>query len=239
MIFNFNEKLDSIYFHFHKLGAYCLPQKNYHYYDNLELEEILAIAIIFSRRNFRLLYVLVEFFANNFKKIRPFYLKQYLIKQKEDDSIFESNPFCILGVIWEFAKKINTESELNDFFKIILRDFQNNKPYELFNIGDVFSIKYARKNAFYSLAEFKKWHFYCNEAPILKHLKVKDKKYNFDKKVRFNILSFLFKKYKKIRLSDYLKALDFTITRQKAHADLREYPKVKCFGDKKGRMYHL
>ncbi len=82
-----------------KNGAYCMPQKNYHFFDKLEIEELLNIAMKFSRRNIRLLYILVDYFVRKFKTLKVFYLKDLL----------DEETFAILGVISEFCKMVKKD----------------------------------------------------------------------------------------------------------------------------------
>jgi hypothetical protein len=229
MIYNFQEKLSSIYYMLNKNDAYCMPQKNYHFYDKFELEELLVIAMKFSRRNIRLLYILVDYFVRKFKVLKVFYFKDLLDKET----------FAILGIISEFCKIVKKDKEILDFFHVLLNDYKCDKPYELFNIGDFFSFKYAKKCAYFSLYEYKKWHFYGIEIPMFSHYKAATSSATYEQATRANIISDLLKNNKKIKTSEYLEKLNYSITRQQAHIDLINYPKIKFSGEKKGRIYFL
>ncbi len=87
--------------------------------------------------------------------------------------------------------------------------------------------------------EYKKWHFYGIEIPIFSHDKVNTYNATYEQATRNNIISDLLKNKKKIKLSEYLNELNYSITRQQAHIDLINYPKIKFSGEKKGRIYFL
>jgi hypothetical protein len=212
-----------------KYGAYCMPQKNYHLYDKISIEELLNIAMKFSRYNIRLLYILVDYFIRNFKTLKVFYLKDILDKETS----------AILGVISEFCKIAKSHNAILDFFYVLLNDYKCDKPYELFNIGDFFSLRYAKKCAYFSLYEYKKWHFYGIEIPIFSYYNDKIVIVAFEFKTRMNIISALLEKQKEIKLNNYLKEVNYSITRQQAYVDLISYPKIKIKGEKKGRVYYL
>ena len=223
-------ELSSLYFQLQQNGAFCRGENKKHF-DNLSLEEILAIALEESRWDFRLLGILIDFFQKNFIHSKPFLLKNYIQKNQSPS---------VIGVVEEWVYTLDTSSDIKDFFALLTKDLKQDDEYKLFNVGQVFILKNIQKEASNSLMQFKKWGFLCSEIPLLKENLIRDKKLHlYSKEERMNILKELLASYGEISLKEYLKAIKHSVTRQHARLDILSYKGIKQKGTTKGSVYSL
>ncbi|MFH1726816.1 MAG: hypothetical protein ABIA04_00165 [Pseudomonadota bacterium] len=224
------DELTSLYFQLNKNGALCWGEDT-GYFTNISYEKILAIAIEASRWDIRLLCILTEHFANKYKNIKPFILRQFIGENKY--------PF-IIGVIKEFSLLISQNEDLKDFFKLLLKNISPSNNYLLFNVGLSFSQKQIKYETYKSLNEYKKWGFLCSELPILKHLiKNNDNFHHYAPNERKITLKNLFETKNPISINDYLEAINYSISRQHARLDLINSEFIISKGKTKSCLYYL
>ena len=223
-------ELSSLYFQLQQNGAFCRGENKKHF-DNLSLEEVLAIALEESRWDFRLLGILIDFFQKNFIHIKPFLLRNYIQKNKSPE---------VIGVIQEWVYTLNTSPDLKDFFTLLTKDLKRDDEYKLFNVGQAFILKNIQKEATSSLMQYKKWGFLCSEIPLLKENLIAEKRLHlYSKEERMNILKELLSSYGEISLQEYLKAIKNSVTRQHARLDILSYKGIKHKGTTKGSIYSI
>ncbi len=220
----------SLYSRLGKLGARVFTSLSYKGFDRWNDEDVLTVAGEQSRFDYRLLYVLVEFIAQHFSSFHPFKLRKAIQQMKTP---------AVWGVIFEFVKKIGKDRDLQAFSSILLNglipapfqmyyiNLRNPNPTKLLHIIEK------------TPDEFLRWGFYCKEPPLLKELTLSSKPKSYSLQNRQKILKRLFKDLKQVSVSEYLKALDHSISRQQAHKDLTQFPHVKAISDRRGRRYCL
>lgn len=74
---------------------------------------------------------------------------------------------------------------------------------------------------------------------MLKELPAMRKPATLSKETRYRVVRRLLKERPVISVSDYLAALDGSVTRQQAHRDLVSFPRIVAMSDRRGRKYRL
>jgi len=222
-------ELSSLYFQLQKFGAYARGDDT-GCFNELSREEILAIAIESSRWDIRLLYIVIDFIANHFQEIRLFKLKSFVQKNPTPE---------VIGVIKEFSALRSHDDDLKLFFMVLIRDIKPQAQFKLFYVGGILNSETIEHESTHSLKEYKKWGFLCTEFPFLKESTSKKKLIHYSKEERIRILEELLHTKKQISLLDYLKAIQFSVTRQHARLDLLSHPSIVTKGQTKGTTYQL
>ena len=197
---------------------------------HVPVERILAIAAEQSRFDFRLLYVLVEFFGRRLETIHPFVLRKHICAMPTP---------AVWGVLLEFAGKLWKGEDFRSFRDIVLRTIRPAKPQMYWLSQRRPRPEKMAKTIQATPEEFSTWGFYCDEAPLLKELYPIGRAKTFSSAKRRAMLKTLLTSQKSVSVSEYLAALDDSITRQQAHRDLTLFPNIQKLSDRRGRRYYL
>lgn len=218
----------TLYFTLSKNGAFCVGEKRGKQFDQLPLEQLLAIACEDSRFSPRLLGVLIDFFARQYRSINPFALAAARRAIPTPQT---------LGVVGAFACNLCEDADLHAFFEIVLRDLKPAPWQYYYNSQTRPRPEQRADELIFSPLEFKKWGFWSNMDPFLKERRPKATPWKFSPESRQAILRDLLAKHRRIQMGDYLSALGHSISRQQAYLDLQSMKGVRKVGEKRGRFY--
>ncbi|MBU0504766.1 hypothetical protein KJ708_02140 [bacterium] len=220
--------LSRMYYELAQLGARAIGEKEEWPYDYALKEELLILGSQMSRYDPRLLSILVEYFYRNWKRINPLELK-ILLKQ--------ANTPQTVCVILNFLTRTH-DKEYLDYYEYITKEYKP-VPHQLYFI-DLYSpgsnnMKQASKK---SLSEYYEWGFLARERPII-HKAQRMSLGHWGPESRKNIIQDLAHNNINFTISDYLKKIDNTITRQQALIDLKNTSNIELKGRKKGSHWVL
>jgi hypothetical protein len=225
-----NEKdLARIYFELSEIGARSLGKKCRWPYPKMDKYALLVLAAEMSRYDPRLLGILVEYFIDHWRDINPVKLRRLYTEMKNPE---------VFGVVGEFLRNTTDDKEVAPYFYHLI-DGLKPAPLQfyfhgLYRVGG----RLAKRAAESSLAEYKRWGFLASEQPILGG-KLKRPIGTLDKDSRINLLRDLIEKKEVITISDYLKLLGHTISRQQALIDLNKCGFARKFGQGRGSKWKL
>lgn len=203
--------LARVYYELAAIGARCVGKKRKWPYPKMDKYNLLALAADMSRYDPRLLGILVEYFIERWKEINPVKLKE-VYPSMETPQIF--------GVISEFSKTAQPVADVEYYSDYLAAGMKPIKT-QLFFHG-IYSIggSLAEKTLEESLAEYKRWGFLATERPTI-NAETKESIGTLDTSSRLNVLKRLLAKKKVISISEYLKRLGHSISRQQALIDLK------------------
>lgn len=207
------DHLSRLYYELGKIGARSAGEKKKWPRHPSSPEELFILASDWSRFDPRLLEILVQFGITHREKLNPQHLRT-LSKAMEVPQT--------LGVIASFIQTAKPDdTELNLFWRYVTERL---KPVDLqFYFRDLYSpaSTLSERAAKEGLSEFKKWGFLGRERIIIDPAS-KTTVGTMDAASRLNVLKRLFAQQKKIQISDYLKAIGHTVSRQQALLDLKQ-----------------
>lgn len=221
--------LARIYYELSEIGARCVGKKAKWPYSKVNKINLIILAVEMSRYDPRLFDILVEYFVNNWRHINPVKLRE-LYSSMQTPQVF--------GVISEFLKSACEDKEVIPYSDYLVSGL---KPvsvqfffHGLYKIGGTL----AKRAMEFSLVEYKRWGFLATERPSISG--AKDKTIGtLDKVSRINMLRNLLKKKEIITISDYLKLLEHSISRQQALIDLNDCDFIEKFGRGRGSKWRL
>lgn len=219
--------LSRMYYELGRLGARCVGKKSpwRHRIDNPL--SLLTLASEMSRYDPRLFGVLVEYLYHHWHKWNPFSLRKALLECETPQ---------IWGVIGEFISGTHPDPEARNFFDYLLKGVCPSET-QFFFIGLYPERGYlARLASDESLSEFSKWGFISRERPVI-DAGTKKSAGRWDGKARRSILKRLFQSQETISISDYLREVDYTISRQQALKDLSSLSGAKPTGRGRGAVW--
>jgi len=216
-----------LYFELAHLGAPCVGTKSAWQFKFFKKEELLALALEWVRYDPRLLSILIIYLKDHYSKFNPYILRQIIIKNDSPQTV---------GVIGEFIKQINQDSELKFFFDYLAQGFSQ-RNHELFFIGlHPIGSKKSEMTATKSLKEYNAWGFLGIEKPII-DLATKKTIGSYDASYRKRELKNLLNRNKKVTLSSYLELIHNSISRQQALYDLKHFFSLKLMGKGRGAYW--
>ncbi len=218
-----------LYYELAQIGGLCSGALKSWRFNLKTKEELLALACEWLRYDPRLLTILVLYFKNHYSEFNPFLLRQELHQNDTPQT---------MGIITEFIKQLDPQRELKYLLDYLTKGLIQ-KSNELFFIGlhPPGSTK-LKATAIHSLKEYKKWGFLGIERPIV-DLETKKTIGSYDAQYRASLLRQLLHQHKKITLSTYLEALNYTVSRQQALYDLKHFLPLKLMGKGRGAYWTL
>lgn len=216
------DHLNRLYYELAKIGARSVGANKAWPYNPATKEELIATACDMSRFDPRLLDILVEYFAAHWRGINPVRLRNFYKEMKCPQTV---------AVICEFLKNMISDPEV-EFIAEYLSAGLLPMPLQ-FYFHNLYSPggHLARRATEEGLYEFKKWGFLACERPANAG--------SLDKKSRLNILKRMVSLKKEIMLNDYLKAVQNSISRQQALADIKASGIVKPIGHGRGARWKI
>lgn len=214
------QHLARLYYELGKKGARAVGRKNPWPYQPSGIESLFALGADLSRFDPRLLELLVQWSLSQWKNFKPQQLRQEMKKMETPQT---------LGVIGAFAKTEKPEDkEMNLFWKYVLEELPPVEPQFYFRDLYLPESTLAQKAVRESLSEFRRWGFFGRQRVMVDPI-TKKTIGTWEQPERLNLLKRLFAQKKQIQISDYLEAVESSISRQQALLDLKAL-KAKPYG---------
>lgn len=224
-----DDDLARIYFELSKIGARCVGALKKWPYNEVDKYKLLGLASEMSRYDPRLFSILVEYFICNWKEINP-------TKVRDLYSLLETPQ--LFGVIGEFMKSAERSPEATYYVNYLISGLQPVSAQFLFHGIYQIGGTLAKKAMEMGLVEYKRWGFMAAQKPVIE-TETKISLGRLDASSRINILKKILERKKIIKISDYLKALDNTISRQQALLDLTNCNFAQKTGAGRGAKWKL
>lgn len=215
------DELARLYWELAKIGATSVGAERPWPYDPASREQLIVLAGEMLRYDARLLSVLVQWFRASFASLNPLRLRQELTGARFPQALL---------VALEFAKLEHDDRELAWFCDYVSAGFQRVEPAERFFIdAEKPGTRGAERNLGRNLAPYARWGFVSQERPIVDPLS-KQTVGRYDANTRRRILEALATRHEEFGLADYLSAVDHSISRQQARADLVAFERIRAVG---------
>ncbi|MBX7148022.1 hypothetical protein K1X76_02965 [bacterium] len=217
------QQLSRLYYELGKIGARAVGENKAWDETPQSLEALLALAADWSRYDARLFGILVDYCYDHWKNINPLLLRQNMQQMQTPQTLL---------VIFNFIYSSHPNTELEYYYNYLTKGYKplSTQLYfmNLYGAGTPLMEKAATE----SLKEYLDWGFLAREKPIL-YGKNRETIGHWAINQRENILKRILKEKKTITLSEYLTALDHSLSRQQALIDLQNYTPIKSIS--KGR----
>jgi hypothetical protein len=221
-------ELARLYHELAKLGATSVGDNVPWVHAPENREQLLVLASQMMRYDPRLLSVLVQWFAAHYDMLNPLQLRRELRQVRWPQSLL---------VVLEFARLDASDPELEAFCKYVSIGFQRVEPAERFFLEtERPGSRAATRNLGRNLAPYARWGFIGQERPTIDPVS-KRSVGRYDAQTRRRILDDLIERYTDFSMADYLSAVDHSISRQQALADLRSYNVIAPSGGGRGARW--
>lgn len=223
--FPLNEKESSrLYWELSRRGASCEGVKYPWKYKRLTPEEFFTLVFLQTRYDPRLVAIMIHFFCHHELHLDPLLFHDILKK---------NGVLTVAAVIGEFVlqqKEVTLFRFLTHYAQPVSTQlFYKNYP----TIGGTKVQEIMQKPLWY----FKKWGFLATELPLLQEKNLKTRHYLYDFHSRVSLLREMVGQQPHFRLSDYLRWIHNSISRQQALKDLTSLPWIRKKGKGKGTTY--
>lgn len=225
-----DDDLARVYHELARLGAPAVGRRAPWPYRAPRRERLLALAAEMSRYDARLLSILLELLVTRWRDANPVWLRDEMHRMRWPQA---------LCVVLEFAKAASRDAELAYFVDYLQRGWGRVDRAERFAIGgERPGSRMAARHLGRNLAAYGRWGFIGTERPTWSATG-KQVVGRYDATTRRAILGDLLARQPTLRLADYLDAVDHTITRQQALADLRAHEGLRPIGRGRGARWQL
>jgi hypothetical protein len=221
-------ELERLYFELAQIGATSVGQKRAWRYRPASLEAFIALAGEMLRYDARLLSILVQLFLARWPDVRPQLLRIELRRMRWPQALL---------VALEFAKDASDDPEFRYFAEYMAAGFETVQPAERFFLdAERPGSRVAERRMGRNFAAYARWGFVGTERPIADPV-TKRALGRYDARTRRAILHDLVERRTELTLADYLDAIDHSISRQQALADLRSSPELQVNGHGRGARW--
>jgi hypothetical protein len=221
--------LARLYYELGRLGARTVGRHTEWQYGSPSAEELVVLASQAARYDPRALWILVELVTNNLTALNPVKLRAALRNSRWP---------AALGVVFEFARRVTQDPELDNFHRFVMRGSPRAQGEQFFLSTHSFAGAMARRDAEESLAEYKRWGFLSREEPFAKELGTRAHG-TLARQERLNLLRRLVERLGSISLADYRDALGHKASSRQASRDLAIAPFLIRTGATRGARYSL
>lgn len=205
-------ELERLYWELGRLGAPSVGRRSRWAYAPEGPEALVALAGEMLRYDARLLSVLLELFMRRWRSLDPLALRDQMHRMRWPQA---------LCVVLEFVREASPDDELRYFADYVTRGWPRIDPTERFFVeGDDPAGRMAARKLGRNLGPYARWGFVGTERPSV-DARTKRTVGRYDAATRRRILRELADRGPDVRLADYLDAVDRSVTRQQALADLR------------------
>ncbi|HTN54070.1 MAG TPA: hypothetical protein VML50_16805 [Anaeromyxobacter sp.] len=222
-------ELGRLYHELARLGARAEGPRAPWRFGRPSPEEVVVLAAQASRRDPRLLWVLVDLLARAYDRFDPLKLRRALARARWP---------ATLGVAFEFARRAAHSGELDDVARFVAARVPPAAGERYFLGTRAFGGALARRDVEESLAEYRRWGYFSREEPIAKELGASAHG-SLDPRERLNLLRRLAERQVDLTLKDYLAALRGRASRRQATRDLARAPFLVRTGATRGARYRL
>jgi hypothetical protein len=176
----------------------------------------------------RLLSILVQWFAAYYDTLNPLQLRRELRQGHWPQSLL---------VVLEFTRLDRNDPEFDAFTKYVGAGFDRVEPAERFFFEmERPGSRSAARNLGRNLAPYARWGFVGQERPTVDPVS-KRSLGRYDALTRRRILNDLIERYADFSMADYLSAVDHSVSRQQALADLRAHKTIAPLGAGRGARW--
>lgn len=222
------DELARLYWELSKVGGTGIGANRPWPYKPNSAEQLLVLASQMMRYDARLLHILVQWLPAHFDTLNPLLLRRELRETRWPQSLL---------VALEFARLSLADPELEAFAEYVSSGFESVDPAERFFIGyELPGTRWAARNLGRNLAPYARWGFISQERPIVDPV-TKRTVGRYDVETRRWILKELAQTKPDFSIADYLVAVDETISRQQALADLQAYAAIEKVGNGRGARW--
>jgi hypothetical protein len=222
-------ELARLYHELAALGARAEGRKVAWRFGRPEREELVVLASQASRRDPRLLWVVVELLARRYDALDPLRLRRAALRSRWP---------AALAVALEFARAAVPSEELDDYARFVTAPISPARGERFFLGTRAFAGEQARRDAEESLAEYKRWGYFGREAPFAKELGVAAHG-TLGPAERRNLLRRIASRRGEVTLREYLDALDGRASPRQASRDLAAAPFLVRQGRTRGTRWRL
>jgi len=215
------DHLARIYYELAERGAACIGEKRPWPYESMGTDALFCLGADMSRYDPRLFGLLVAFLDLHWRELNPLSIRSNYESMQTPQAI---------AVMAEFLLGQEGLSDEKRFFLEFLQRGVEPVPVQLYyhylyTPGGDLMLRALEAPLF----EYKKWGFLAREAPVLDEAG-RQTAGSRDAASRRNILLRLLEERNRIRMVDYLAALDFGISRQQALIDMRSIKGIRLTG---------
>jgi hypothetical protein len=208
-------ELARLYHELAKLGATSVGEDVPWPHNPQSREQLLVLASQMMRYDPRLLSILVQWIAAYYDTLNPLQLRRELRKVRWPQSLLE----------------------LDAFTKYVSAGFERLEPAERFFFEtDRPGSRAATRNLGRNLSPYARWGFVGQERPTIDPVS-KRSLGRYDAQTRRRILDDLTERYTDFSMADYLSAVDHSVSRQQALADLRAHNAIAPSGGGRGARW--
>ncbi len=207
------DDLARMYFELARLGASASGARAEWPYAPVSDEELVCLAAEMTRHDPRLLGVLVELLMARWRELHPVRLREAMRSMRTPQA---------LCVALEFAQEASRDPELRLYARYVTAGVPRAEPASHYFVHDVLpGTRLAERRAGRSLAPYSRWGFLGVERPTVDPFR-KRVVGRYDSATRRDVLRQALARRgdEGISLAEYLEAIDHSISRQQARADL-------------------
>lgn len=213
-----------------RLGAACVGEHRPWPYRVKSTEQFFCLGAEMSRYDPRLFGILVAFLDRDWERLNPLSVRSHYRSMSAPQ---------IVAVMAEFlVRQPALPDEKRFFLEYLQAGLSPVSPQLFFQHLYRPGGELMRRATEAPLREYKRWGFLACEAPVLDAAR-REASGSQDGSSRRNVLLRLFRERGRIRLSDYLTALQRPVSRQQALLDLRSVPGIRLRGRGRGALWEL
>lgn len=223
-------ELERLYHELAGMGAPSVGRRSRWPYRTGSPEELVALAGEMLRYDPRLLTILLQLVLERWDRLNPVVLRRWMEKMRWPQALL---------VVFEFARGASGDPELRHFANYLSAGWRRVEPAERFflDVGRPAS-RSSRRAARRNLRAYARWGFLGSERPSA-DVHAKRAVGRYDARTRASILDELISGRGQITVSDYVEALDHTVSRQQAVLDLRAHPRLALSGRGRGSCWRV
>jgi hypothetical protein len=190
-------------------------------YRPCSTEELIALAGEMLRHDPRLLSILLQWVLEHWPELNPLELRGQMRRMRWPQA---------LCVVLEFARRASAEPELRYLANYVSAGWPRiDPPQRFFFDAERPGSRIAARKLSRNLEAYSRWGFVGSERPVA-DVDTKRTVGRYDAKIRHRILDRLIENRGELTMAEYLEAVDHTISRQQAHADLAAHPELEVKG---------
>ncbi len=221
-------ELERLYHELGRIGAPAVGRRSQWPYAPGTKEALIALAGEMLRYDPRLLSILLQLLLERWGELDPLAMRRMLAKMRWPEALL---------VVLEFAKLASHDPELRYFADYLAAGHTPLEPVERFFFdAERPGSRTASRKLGRNLAPYSRWGFIATERPTSNaHTKATVGRY--DARTRRRILDELVDSSSEVTLAEYLDAVDRSVSRQQAAADLRAHPSLRPVGHGRGARW--
>lgn len=224
------QDLQRLYYELAKRGAPAWAQSAPWPYRLKNDEHLLALAADMLRYDARLLTLLVHWLSKSWGTLHLIRLRGWMRRMRCVQSLL---------VVIDFVRLVDDEAELRFALDYLCAGWSRLAPAQRFFLdaerpGSRDAVRRLGRN----LKPYARWGLIGTERPTV-DAATKGTVGGYDAVTRRQILDELLARQPSLRLPDYLAAIDHSVSRQQARADLRQHPRLQPVGHGRGARWEL